>query len=300
MYSVHNQLDRLDVCIVGRCYGRNRIEDETNEDLANLQSVLETRFGVTVLRPTNDSNMFPPLVTPRDYIGMIGNTLYVETYNSSWDRIRGPDWPIDAPTTPYEWKMCKHRDELARMFNVHSLKDLHRYDYQNIRATVNSLDNPKVFNQRVDTAMVYRLDDTLIVGTWYNPNFDYPAHIKKLYPDHTIHVVDSEGHLDGTISVVNDSLIIARDDTPVNIPGYETFYCAKTPHTGNPETYFDVNMLVIDRNNVLCMMEDEVLFKKLEEHGITPHIVPFRHFPHWDGGLHCVTADLNRINTNIE
>ena len=298
MYSVYNQLDRLDVCIVGRCYGRNRIEDETNEDLANLQSVLETQFGVTVLRPTNDSNMLQQVITPRDYIGMIGNTLYVETYNSFWNDFRGPDWPMDAPITPYDWKLCKQRDELVNMFGVRSLKDLHKYEYQNVKAIIDSLDNPKVFDQKIDTAMTCRLGDTLIVGTW--PHFDYPARVRELYPNHTIYVVDSEGHLDGTICVVNDSLIVVRDDTPVDIPGFETFYLKQTQHTGNPETYFDLNMLVVDRNNILCMSENEALFKKFEEHNITPHIVPFRHNTHWDAGLHCVTADLNRININIE
>lgn len=27
---------------------------------------------------------------------------------------------------------------------------------------------------------------------------------------------------------------------------------------------------------------------------ITPHVVPFRHRYFWDGGIHCITLDLDR------
>ena len=43
------------------------------------------------------------------------------------------------------------------------------------------------------------------------------------------------------------------------------------------ETVFDVNMLVIDKNNVICSNYNEKVFKKFDEYGITPHVVNFRH-----------------------
>ena len=60
------------------------------------------------------------------------------------------------------------------------------------------------------------------------------------------------------------------------------------------ETVFDVNMLVIDKNNVICSNYNEKVFKKFDEYGITPHVVNFRHRFFWDGGIHCVTSDLDR------
>jgi hypothetical protein len=60
------------------------------------------------------------------------------------------------------------------------------------------------------------------------------------------------------------------------------------------ETVFDVNMLMLDPKNVLVLGYNEVVWRTLERYGITPHIVPFRHRFFWDGGLHCITADLNR------
>jgi hypothetical protein len=60
------------------------------------------------------------------------------------------------------------------------------------------------------------------------------------------------------------------------------------------ETVFDVNMLIIDPKNVLVVNYNKALFECLERHGITAHVVPFRHRFFWDGGLHCVTSDLHR------
>ncbi len=60
------------------------------------------------------------------------------------------------------------------------------------------------------------------------------------------------------------------------------------------ETVFDVNMLVIDEKNVVCNNVNKKVFDAFERHGITPHIVNFRHRYFWDGGLHCITSDIDR------
>lgn len=63
------------------------------------------------------------------------------------------------------------------------------------------------------------------------------------------------------------------------------------------ETVFDVNMLIIDPKNVMVFNYNKQVFDALERYGITPHIVPFRHRYFWDGGIHCITADLHREGT---
>ena len=60
------------------------------------------------------------------------------------------------------------------------------------------------------------------------------------------------------------------------------------------ETVFDVNLLMIDRHNAIINSENPIVVKKLEEYGITPHIFNFRHRYFWDGGIHCITLDLDR------
>jgi N-dimethylarginine dimethylaminohydrolase len=60
------------------------------------------------------------------------------------------------------------------------------------------------------------------------------------------------------------------------------------------ETVFDVNMLIIDQHNVVCNNYNKKVFDALERHGVTPHIINFRHRYFWDGGLHCITSDIHR------
>lgn len=60
------------------------------------------------------------------------------------------------------------------------------------------------------------------------------------------------------------------------------------------ESVFDVNMLVIDEKNVVVNNYNKQVFDALERYGVTPHICNFRHRYFWDGGLHCITADVNR------
>jgi len=63
------------------------------------------------------------------------------------------------------------------------------------------------------------------------------------------------------------------------------------------ETVFDVNMLIVDPKNVIVFNYNKQVFDALEKYGITPHIVPFRHRYFWDGGIHCVTTDLDRTGS---
>jgi N-dimethylarginine dimethylaminohydrolase len=60
------------------------------------------------------------------------------------------------------------------------------------------------------------------------------------------------------------------------------------------ESVFDVNILVIDQQNIIVNGYNKQAFDAFERHGVTPHICPLRHRYFWDGGVHCVTLDLDR------
>jgi hypothetical protein len=62
------------------------------------------------------------------------------------------------------------------------------------------------------------------------------------------------------------------------------------------ETVFEVNMIVVDSKNVIVSNYNENIFKKFQEHYITPHICKFRHEKFWDAGLSCITCELDRYN----
>lgn len=61
------------------------------------------------------------------------------------------------------------------------------------------------------------------------------------------------------------------------------------------ESMFDINMLAIDQNTVLTTSSQfPPLLEILDRHGITAHQIELSPAYFWDGGIHCMTADLNR------
>ena len=60
------------------------------------------------------------------------------------------------------------------------------------------------------------------------------------------------------------------------------------------ESVFDVNVLPIDEQNCIVNGYNKKIFDAFDRHGVTPHIVNFRHRYFWDGGLHCITSDIHR------
>jgi len=60
------------------------------------------------------------------------------------------------------------------------------------------------------------------------------------------------------------------------------------------ETIFDINISIIDQKNVMAISQNSLVYDRLESLGIKVHKVPFRHGLFWDGGLHCITNDLER------
>ncbi len=60
------------------------------------------------------------------------------------------------------------------------------------------------------------------------------------------------------------------------------------------ETVFDVNCLMLDDKHVFVNNFNAQVFDFLKRHAIEPIIVPFRHRYFWDGGLHCITLEIER------
>lgn len=60
------------------------------------------------------------------------------------------------------------------------------------------------------------------------------------------------------------------------------------------ETVFDVNMLSIDPNTIICNNANKEVFEHFKKHKVEPIVFNFRHRYFWDGGIHCITQDLYR------
>lgn len=70
------------------------------------------------------------------------------------------------------------------------------------------------------------------------------------------------------------------------------------------ETFFEVNVVMIDEKNMICMGEtnssNDFLFEDLTKRGINCHVVPWRTRSFWDGGIHCITLDTIREGQLID
>lgn len=66
------------------------------------------------------------------------------------------------------------------------------------------------------------------------------------------------------------------------------------------ETVFDVNCLVLDDKHCFVNNYNEAVFDFLKKHRMEPIIIPFRHRYFWDGGLHCITLELNRDGSLVD
>jgi hypothetical protein len=276
-----------------------QLTEITKEDLKIIQQKIES-FGVTVRRPTYvsidsylDSNdqLVKPQICPRDQFVILGNSLVAHKWH----------------TVPWQQVLDEYgQDQTCRII----LTD----------------------NTHLNGANIVRLGDRLIIDT------PEPKNIKEDYlKNYKVDVVTNGGHLDGCFAILKPGLILASNyfsDYDTFFPGWQKIILTKpefSMHTksrvngkwwlpsvkvnrsfsdhiikhaqtwiGNyTETYFDLNCLVIDETNVLMLGQNLVLEKRLKEHGITVHWVPFRTRSFWDGGLHCLTVDIRRNSKEL-
>lgn len=259
MYSVYQHWDPLKVCIVGRSYApefysfiknsrvrsvMERVAFETEEDYQKLIKLLES-FRVKILRPDVSDNheeylncysnkISPPPMTPRDYSIMLGKEFYWKVVNPAdkehWNFIRGADWPKNPPTSNEEVnKLSKFViNELTYdPFELHWKSILNQIEkYSKIYQGVN-LSVPDLFN----SAMTTRVGKDLYFGTPGPTSLDKKQKIQKLYsetfPDYRCHIVDTEGHNDGTFCPVVPGLIISLKDIQnykKTFPDWEVIY----------------------------------------------------------------------------
>lgn len=365
MYSVHQHWDPLKVCIVGRSYSpefytfiknsrvrkvMERIAEETEEDYQKLTKLLES-FDVEVLRPAlsdnyqeymRDNKILPPPMTPRDYSAMIGGTFYVDGpdagFEDNWYKIRGSDWPLFPP---------KNKQELD------ALPDFVKIELERLKIyfprfwwndILSSIKNKVIVNKGINSAMTTRVGRDLYFGTTLGTHItdvdSAKSKYQMMFPDYRCHVINTQGHSDGTFCPVKPGLIVSLYDVPTyrdTFPDWEVVYLPGQSWSAIPqflklknknrgkwwvpgeelndeftdyveswlghwvgyveETVFDVNMLVIDEKNVICNNYNKAVFDAFDRHGITAHVLNFRHRYFWDGGLHCITSDLHRDGT---
>jgi hypothetical protein len=259
-WSVYQNWDALQVCIVGRCYPPEfyswittprardlfeKIAYETEQDFQVLIKKLQS-FGVEVLRPELpaqplvDGKYVKPPISPADYTAMIGDTFYYNDHyvypsniKEMYADVKDVGWPECKTWTEFE-VLPKHiKDEclITHGFDQyrHNILPLHLegcYDHilNRIRAQGNQIKYN--FHTLVSTAQVNRIGKDLYFGTdLYERNFvEYQQMLDCEFPKHQSHIVGTRGHSDAVYCVICPGLIITTSHMPdvgKHFPGWE-------------------------------------------------------------------------------
>lgn len=283
------------------------ITDITRRDLTKIKLKLE-EFGIVVRQPDFDSidkfldhrgSLCKPPITPRDWALVLDDVLYVL-----------PQYPDDF--TGFE-------------------RTINQYQQSKVKILDRSLPDDMCYLPFPSTVRVGR--DIFIDTGLGNPtaltHFNRVA--ESLSKNYRVHVTHTGDHNDGIFCPIAAGQIFSthyRTKYQDTFPGWDVFFLADTTkkkrgYGGNwwvegrdyqiysdlitrraknwlgdfRETIFEVNMLVIDEKNVLCIAEDDSAIKQMEKLGITPHVLDFQTRQFWDGGLHCLTVDIRRDGT---
>jgi len=320
MYSVHQHWDPLKVCLVGRSYPpefysfiqnsrvrtvMERIAQETEEDYQRLVKLLET-FGVESFRIALEDNIEayrlddryrPPPMCPRDYMSMVGDTFYFESshfqhehrYVLDWIKLQGNpvvyDTGINGAATTRVGRDLYFGTTLGT-----TIVDNGQYAQQFPAYRTHVIDT-----QGHSDATFCPVKPGLIVSL-----HDVPTY-RDTFPDWEVVYLPAQSW--GAIPKFQQ--LKNRNRGKWWVPGEELndeFTDYVESWLGHwmgyvEETVFDVNMLVIDERNVICNNYNKTVFDAFERHGVTAHVLNFRHRYFWDGGLHCITSDLHRVGT---
>ena len=297
-----------------------KIATETEEDYANLQTVLES-LGVKVDRPVLNQNL-----TIMDHVNDQGQLTY--GVSKSFTLIpRPPMQPRDSVLVVGETMLQTNSE-----FSWFESLDNELGDHRLIKM------DP---NQQFDAPLITVLGKHLIADcrdhVWLS------SRMQNLFPDRKIVPVMIGGHNDAVFCPVRPGIIVStyhHDNYAETFPGWTVKYIENQSWNAIPgwrsfkhnnvdkwwvpdgdnnpefaefvdrwlghwlgyvkETVFDVNMLQINQSTVLVNNYNKEMFDFFKQHKIEPIITPFRHRFFWDGGIHCVTADIYREGDPVD
>ena len=232
-----------------------KIAIETEEDYSGLIKLLET-FGVEVLRPklpdtpfVNGEIIKPPMA-PRDYTGMIGDTFYYTSqlilsqkhqFETDYNNIKDPSWPDCKNFKEFGLLPAWIQQECLVQFELKKglmPKLIKRYSdgcydhiYDHIAAQGNTIKRntfKHAKNDVLNTSMIVPVGKDLIVGTTsLNQNQTQLLNLlNNEFKNTRNHVVNSGGHLDGSIVPIRPGLVLSSVDVDLEniLPGWETVF----------------------------------------------------------------------------
>lgn len=327
-YSVYQHWDPLKVIVVGASYPPElydyiknekvrkifyKIAEETEEDYQKLISLLE-KFNVQVLRPdmtgVNEYNQYcikenitinkPSQMQPRDYTLMLGSKFCFSERVIGFENIIShikSQGNIILKSAFHQNLNGAMTTRLGKDLYVGTLSSSTPRTHKSIK-----FDLENIFREyRITTVDTQgHADGTFCPvrpGLLFTiMNFD--GMYEKTFPGWEVVSIVGESwdKVRGWINLKNKNRgkwWVPGEELNDDFTSFvETWMSDWVGYV--EESVFDINMLVIDINNVIVNGYNEKVFDAFARYNITPHICNFRHRYFWDGGIHCITSDLDR------
>ncbi len=300
--------------------GMAQILEETNADLLRLQRLLES-YNVKVHRPKNLSlaeektrmwnALFPyPGICPRDmhivYDDLIISTIggdpnrYTESNFFSQIMLQYPERNYISMPQPLLDSEYKPYKDLEGQILFHAANIL------------------KCGELLVHTAPYTEGSH----GRGTKAGLEW---LKRNIPNVEWAEIPAAGHADGKLALITPGLLLVKDPhfipeqlkkwdsiimRPDPLPEWftiltkEKYYKERvTEWLGHwighvEETPFDINIISVNPNTVICNGYDIEVEKQLKKHNVEMIPFDFKHKHFWDSGLHCVTLDITREGSN--
>lgn len=273
----------------------------TQQDLNVIQNTLQS-LGVTVQRPSyqdinqyvdHNEQLVKPEICPRDNFVVVGNTLLCQPQHlRPWQHLIDSYLQDRRCSVEISRQHCVNGANVVRVGrDIIIDRDIFDYTYNNEFPDyrVDIVNN----GGHMDGCFAI-LKPGLILANHYYQDYDrtFPGW-QIIYLDHpTYHAAPSTGYQQpypvfngkffdttvGTNRMFNDHVVQHAIDWVGNYT----------------ETYFELNCLVVNEQNVVMLAENHELANELSKHNITIHWVPFRARSFWDGAMHCLTVDIRR------
>jgi hypothetical protein len=329
-----NEYDTLKTVILGNVYDLDRIPklyqgqdqesfvkiiEETAAELKEIKTILEQN-GVTVLQPKQpthynnleDPNLLKqsPLINMRDFHMAYGN-WFIMTYGSYYARRFQHLWLEDIVN------QIIADDNIVVNSNEPNINNYSWNDFKSGDNWRKSYDENYADKNLLHTACILKYNKIAFIrespGTQLGKKW-----IKNILKQQNVSTVEVTGfgHLDGSNSILNKHTIMTSNP---NVPTWKIF--KNKIVTGSTESYLNFRESIINttptqwlhewqgysqefeiETNVLSLSPNKVMLSNynkstdisLKNLGIEPIYVKWSHRAFWQGGLHCITCDLER------
>lgn len=332
MYKAYTEFQKLKKVMIGSSISslivkrdpkiRNRLSpttqrlliqllDETEEDYQNLVKVCED-FGVEVVRPTYSQHSLDPyLGQPRDNAIVLDDKLVITQSAdiAAFDQFINPLGDIN--TVRNEFTKTLNPASMVRL-GKDIIVDKQRKLGSNKEEGVNYLRDwlePLGYNVIYTPTHAFKFKDDYSHGdacfSIQKPGvgltiLEAENYNEKLFKNWDILTVENSWEKMKNWTIFKkDTKSYAFEDDKYNDDAWNkivtTWFSGWVGYA--KETVFDVNVLSLDEKHVVVSNYNKEVFNFFKKHKIEPIISPWRHRYFWDGGMHCITLDLEREGT---